>query len=96
MNENSLKPQINTPLAFTKNLSLTLVAQYVSGRGGKRRYTAAQAINELAITKFRPNGKGVIYRDFRFAATNMTIKGSTIPDVSPINIDTQLFSQLLR
>jgi len=60
MNDNNLTPQINTPLAFTKNPPLTAIAQH---SGGKRRYTAAQAINELAITKFRLNGTGVTYRD---------------------------------
>jgi hypothetical protein len=64
MNDNNLTPEIDTPLAFTKNPPLALVAQYGGGRGiDKRRYTAAQAINELAITKFRLNGKGVTYRD---------------------------------
>jgi hypothetical protein len=64
LNDCNLTPEKNTPLAFTKNPPLTLVAHYGGGPvGGKRRYTGAQTINELAIRKFRPNGKGVTYRD---------------------------------
>ncbi len=64
MNDDNLTPEKNTPLAFTKNPPLALVAQDGCIRDiSKRRYTAAQAINELAITKFRPNGKGVTYTD---------------------------------
>src|SRR2546427_13146535 len=63
MNDGNLIPEENTPLAFTKNPPLASVAQY--GRGGdcKRRYTPAQAINELAVRKFRLNRKGITYRD---------------------------------
>jgi hypothetical protein len=63
MNDNNITPEINKPLAFTKNPPLTLVAHSGGGCDGKRRYTAAQAINELAIIKFRPNGKGVTFKD---------------------------------
>src|SRR5438128_2990774 len=63
MNDNNLTTEKNTPLAITNNLPLALVAHYGGRVVGKRRYTPVQAINDLAVTKFRPNGKGLTYRD---------------------------------
>ncbi|PWU82777.1 MAG: hypothetical protein DLM72_00060 [Candidatus Nitrosopolaris wilkensis] len=58
LNDNT--PLNSTPLGTTKNPPLTAIAQY---SGGKRRYIAAQEINDLAIRKFRKNGRGITYTD---------------------------------
>jgi hypothetical protein len=58
LNDNT--PLNNIPLGITKNPPLTTIAQY---RDGKRRYTVAYEINDLAIKKFRKFGRGITYTD---------------------------------
>ncbi len=58
LNDNT--PLNKIPLNIPKNPPLGVITQRY---GGKRRYTAAQEINDLAIRKFRKIGRGITYTD---------------------------------
>jgi hypothetical protein len=51
---------MNVPLTLNKNVPLSLVVQYSDS---KRRYSNSQEIINLAIDKFKKNGKGIKYGD---------------------------------
>jgi hypothetical protein len=51
---------LNVPLTLNKNVPLSLAVQYGDS---KRRYSNSQEVNNLAIDKFKKNGKGITYGD---------------------------------
>jgi hypothetical protein len=61
MDDYDLTPPKNPPLNIPKNPPLGAITQRYDG--GKRRYTAAQKISDLALRKFRKNGRGITCAD---------------------------------
>jgi hypothetical protein len=62
-----INPIKNTPIDSTQNIPLALLGQrvpkYSIDNGRQRRYTRAQELETLAVSKYKGNGKGISYKD---------------------------------
>ena len=54
----------NTPITSNQNIPLALLRQCgEGGYGNRRRYTRANEIEQLAVEKYKTNGKGITFND---------------------------------
>ena len=56
----------NIPIRSSQNIPLTQLGQYGDGDGYKkklRRYTRVQEVEQLAVRKYKNNGKGMTFND---------------------------------